>query len=1261
MRPSDPSQRTTVPATQTSQGDRLAAEAAVSLDWNVGDVILDLYEVMPVNDKGDAFHVGGFGKVYRVRHKTWNMELAVKSPRGHMFETERHRANFIRECETWINLGMHPNVASCYYVRELGGVPRIFAEYVDGGSLKDWIDSGLLYDGDDRKAILARMLDIAIQFAQGLHFAHEQGLVHQDVKPHNVMMTQEGEAKVVDFGLARARAASGTLSQNADPGRTISAPHGGGYTPAYCSPEQYEGKPLTRQADMWSWGLSILEMFAGGATWQPGDPSTFPGGMQAAEALAAFIKHNGETPDIPPMPAGVADLLRHCFNGEAERPATMKEVAERLASTYEEELDEEYVRPEPDSLELQADALNNHAVSLMDLGKTETAEELLRQALACHKGHLASTYNLALLEWRSGRITDHDAILRLKEAEPPEDAPWRRSILIARMLLESDDCEGTLSAMESIQEKDPDATTLMHTAKMRLPTSRRCVRVLEGHKSPIHSVCICSDGRKGLSASWESFDSAWDGGEFPDTNVRIWDLTQGYCIHQFRGRQTRFPAVCMSAHGGWAAAVGDDGLLKLWNISTGRLHRKIGDHADKMKHIRMSSDGRWILSCSETSDEMKLWNADSGGCVRTLDGHATFGFVNALYVSVDGHWALSGHASPLHEDNVVCLWDLTNGQSIRTFEGHTWFVQSVCMSFDHRWAISGSADTTLRVWSIEDGSCIQTLRGHTGTVDSVLISDDGQWILSGGRDGTLRLWETQTGRCVRTFACSMGWEMAASLSSDGRVALSGSGDGELRVWNVLGNGSHPASMELVRPSSGTQALSKLRRYKTLISAGERANQACDFGSAADSFRQARAVPGYSRCVDAMTRWAGLYRVLPRVGLQDSWEEAEFVGHEAEVNAVCLSFDGYWALSGGADRTLRLWSISTGACERTLQGHSGAILSISISVDGRWALSGSDDKTLRLWDIESGHCVRTFSAHIKPVLATYLSRDGRWAVSVGGDMIVWRVADGKILRRISNPFSLCVSSTERWCVSGGFGGIQAWDIPSGGRLWAYRQLERELAGIVCLSTDGHWVASSGELTPRHNPIVRVWDVARRSCVRAYEEEAWVSSLCMSVDRRWLLGGSENGSVLVWDVLKPGFRKLVGDHQAAVTSVCLSSDGKWAVSGGKDSRLRLWRLDWKLENRAAVDWDDGATSCLEVFLTQHTPYAASFPTHENPTEDEIRLALTRRGRPRWTEADFKHLLYTFGCAGFGWLRPEGVRRKLEEMAADWKGPPPLPGDE
>ena len=115
-----------------------------------------------------------------------------------------------------------------------------------------------------------------------------------------------------------------------------------------------------------------------------------------------------------------------------------------------------------------------------------------------------------------------------------------------------------------------------------------------------------------------------------------------------------------------------------------------------------------------------------------------------------------------------------------------------------------------------------------------------------------------------------------------------------------------------------------------------------------------------------------------------------------------------------------------------------------------------------------------------------------------------------------------------------------------------------------------------------------------------------------------------------------------HAKLIWSVAFSPDGRFALSGSGDKTLRLWELDRKLEQNPPADWSEEARHHLATFQSLHTPYASMLPDNRQPTEAEIAQALTRRGEPNWTEEDFRHLLDTLSCAGYGWLRPAGVRR-------------------
>jgi tetratricopeptide (TPR) repeat protein len=268
------------------------------------------------------------GKVYLVRSRSSRLAFAVKRAKG-LGDSERR--NFLAELQTWIGLPDHSNLVPCRFFRTVGEETLIFAEYVDGGSLSQWIESRRLYEGGPKVA-LERMLDVAIQFAWGLHCLHELGLVHQDVKPGNVLMAGDGKAavqgvkaRVTDYGLARAKAAGGERVIP-EPGRGILV-SSGGMTPAYCSPEQAARQPLSSKTDMWSWGVSVLEMFTGEVTWHSG--------QVAAEVLEEYLRESENDGLIPAMPAGVVEVLKGCFRGEpAQRWKSLAEVVDRLKAVF---------------------------------------------------------------------------------------------------------------------------------------------------------------------------------------------------------------------------------------------------------------------------------------------------------------------------------------------------------------------------------------------------------------------------------------------------------------------------------------------------------------------------------------------------------------------------------------------------------------------------------------------------------------------------------------------------------------------------------------------------------------------------------------------------------------------------------------------------------------------------------------------------------------------------------------------------------------
>jgi hypothetical protein len=180
--------------------------------WSPGEVVDGRYDV-----RGSAR--GGMGEVFFVFDRELGIDIAVKTPLPAAMATQAGRSRFFREAEAWIALGLHPNICTAYYVRDLDGLPRLFIEYVDGGTLEEWLQT-------NPEAPLADKLDLAIQIAAGVHHAHtfawqdedgsaQRGVVHRDLKPANVLLGGDLTARVTDFGLVGRGAGD---SNGAEPG-----------------------------------------------------------------------------------------------------------------------------------------------------------------------------------------------------------------------------------------------------------------------------------------------------------------------------------------------------------------------------------------------------------------------------------------------------------------------------------------------------------------------------------------------------------------------------------------------------------------------------------------------------------------------------------------------------------------------------------------------------------------------------------------------------------------------------------------------------------------------------------------------------------------------------------------------------------------------------------------------------------------------------------------------------------------------------------
>ncbi len=251
--------------------------------------------------------MGGMGVVYRARDTQLGRDVAIKVlPDAFVSDPER-TARFRREATTLASLN-HPNIGGIYGLQEGDGVVALVLEFVDGPTLAERLAGGAALPLD-------QALPIARQIADALEAAHERGIVHRDLKPANIVLTPDGAAKVLDFGLAKVLSDSIAPSpSDLTHSPTILGPTADGVllgTAPYMSPEQARGKAVDRRTDVWAFGCVLFELLTGRRAFA---------GETSSDSIAAVLERQPDWTRLPPStPPAVRRLLHRCLEKDPKR------------------------------------------------------------------------------------------------------------------------------------------------------------------------------------------------------------------------------------------------------------------------------------------------------------------------------------------------------------------------------------------------------------------------------------------------------------------------------------------------------------------------------------------------------------------------------------------------------------------------------------------------------------------------------------------------------------------------------------------------------------------------------------------------------------------------------------------------------------------------------------------------------------------------------------------------------------------------------
>jgi WD40 repeat protein len=766
---------------------------------------------------------GGMGAVYKAEHRLMERVVALKVVAPAVVSSPAYVERFRREVKAAARLS-HPNIVATHDAEQAGDVHFLVMEYVEGTDLARWV-------AEHGPLPVAEACAYARQCAAGLQHAHEHGMIHRDIKPHNLMRTCDGSVKILDFGLARLAAEAGSAPGGVTAQGTILG------TVDYLAPEQADdARQADIRSDIYSLGCTLYHLLSG----RP----PFPKGTLVQKVMAHQERQPqsllGPRPDVPPSLVRVvermmAKLPERRYQTPAEVFAALEPFASGTAILDLGRLRKNPARSRPpvqgneatlDRLPVEPSQRRRWPIAMAGL-LLVLALGVLAAVVAVYRiqtdnGELVISSDdpdvevvikqngklVRIIDTKTNKeVTLHSGLYELELKGNPEGL----KLSLDRVTIRRG--ETVLATVERWSRRDPGA------GERPLPPAEISRDAFIGaDNAPAHVYCVTfsGDGRYFLAAGDAGSrspvriydgktgklvsqfvpdeDCGWSGGAFnPDgTQVvswgngsaaaYVWESATGKLLLKLEGHKEAVANAAFSPDGKRIVSASHDRTLRVWDAATGKQLLVLEGHTDDCGGC-FSPDGKWIVSTS-ADNTIRCWNAATGkeAWKQTEQGLGDFCQVPRLgFFSPDGTRLLSKWGDS------VRVSELATGKPVANLTGPA-EVLGTCFLPDGRGLVTWGKDKTLRVWDLASGKEVRSLElGEDvhGNPDHVAVSPDGRWVLTAHKDQTVRVRDLATGREFHRFAeVPRTGARSLAFSPDCRFAAAGSFRGWVYLWRL---------------------------------------------------------------------------------------------------------------------------------------------------------------------------------------------------------------------------------------------------------------------------------------------------------------------------------------------------------------------------------------------------------------------------------------------------------------------------------------------
>lgn len=978
---------------------------------------------------------GGMGVVFKARHVRLNRVVALKMIRGGALANSEELQRFEKEAAAAAQL-QHPNIVALYEVSNYNQQPFLSMEYIGGTSLAERLSMGPL---SGRRA--AEYLEIT---ARAVHYAHSRGIVHRDLKPANVLLDENDQPKVTDFGLAKQMQ---TTSDQTRTGAILG-------TPSYMSPEQAAGtKDISPASDVYSLGAILYELITGKPPF-------------CGETPLKTLNLVAEQDPIPPRvltPSVDRDLETICLKCLEKSPARRYSSAESLADDLHR-----YLQGEP----ITARRVGWIGRGVKWVRRNQAIAGMIAVGLLLVTFFIAyawyETYQERELrenavranEVAENRLKAMRHLLYLSEMRQAQQAMRRADVDAARRLLVKPwhDGQTDLRDWEWYFLKDRLTSRLAFGA----------------HHDHAFAVAYQPDGQEIASA----------GGQFNKPGeIKIWNARNGNLLQTLTGHTDAITAIAYHPTKRWLASSSYDNTVRLWDLDAGKEIVTLRGHDRPVRHVAFSPKGERLASASHDLT-VRVWDyeryraEEPNENVIVLKGHAKTATSVAFHPN--GELLASGS-----QDKTIRIWDLANDKLLKELSAHKGEVASLVYSADGKMLVSGGGAGNQRgeviFWNAEKGTIHAERRGLTDRILHLAMSRDGK-VAAAGADGIMRVWQEEATEAL-SYRADPQTVAGVAFSRDGFTLVSAGQSGRISLWNSSA-GSESLTLTTQNDAMETVAFSPVGPY--LASAGGPRGVVRVWNL--EHPMQPIPLRGHEKSVHCVA-FSPDGRFVASGGADHTVRITEFLhadrkpvvlqGHKGAVKAIAYHPSGEFLVSADEDDSIRVWNANTGAFIKELKGHINGILCLAFSPDGNWLASGGYDKdnAIRLWNFKNNASPILLTGHTGSINSLSFSPDSLMLASASSDksIRVWDVAkqkeDFKLEGSPGKVQSLAYHPGGRRLVSIGQDRmIRLWDIVTRQEILEFE----EHVGIlrcVAFSADGRSLAGAG------NGVVRVWQASK----------------------------------------------------------------------------------------------------------------------------------------------------------------------------------------